>query len=62
MKNPVGINVSKGKSVVAVLRPHCEVVHSPFDLKHTTSDISSLIEFIKSMDGESRTVMEHIGR
>lgn len=62
MKNAVGIDVSKGKSVVAILRPYGEIVYSPFELKHTASDISSLIELIKSIDGESRIVMEHTGR
>ena len=62
MKNAVGIDVSKGKSVVAILRPYGEVVYSPFDLKHTASDISSLIALIKSIGGESRIVMEHTGR
>ena len=60
--NAVGIDVSKGKSVVAIMRPYGEVVYSPFELKHTASDISSLIELIKSIDGESRIVMEHTGR
>ena len=62
MKNAVGIDVSKGKSVVAIMRPYGEVVYSPFELKHTASNISSLIELIKSIDGESRIVMEHTGR
>ena len=62
MKNAVGIDVSKGKSVVAIMRPYGEVVYSPFELNHTASDISSLIELIKSIDGESRIVMEHTGR
>ena len=62
MKNAVGIDVSKGKSVVAIMRPYGEVVYSPFELKHTASDISSLIDLIKSIDGESRIVMEHTGR
>ena len=62
MKNAVGIDVSKGKSVVSVIRPYGEVVCSPFELKHTASDISSLIALIKSIEGESRIVMEHTGR
>ena len=62
MKNAVGIDVSKGKSVVSVIRPYGEVVCSPFELKHTASDISSLITLIKSIEGESRIVMEHTGR
>ena len=62
MKNAVGIDVSKGKSVVSVIRPYGEVVCSPFELKHTASDISSLITLIKSIEGESRIVMEHTER
>ena len=60
--NAVGIDVSKGKSMVAILRPYGEVVASPFEVKHTVSNLNSLIERIKSVDGESRIVMEHTGR
>ena len=60
--NAVGIDVSKGKSMVAILRPYGEIVASPFEVKHTTSNLNSLIELIKSVDGESRIVMEHTGR
>lgn len=35
MLNAVGIDVSKGKSPVAVLRHAGEVVRKPFDVKHT---------------------------
>ena len=38
--NAVGIDVSKGKSIVAILRPFGEVVSTPFEIKHTTSDIN----------------------
>jgi transposase len=60
--NAVGIDVSKGKSMIAILRPFGEVVSSPFEIHHTTAGIGSLIEHIKSVDGESRIVMEHTGR
>ena len=60
--NAVGIDVSKGKSMVAILRPYGEIVSAPFEIKHTSSDISSLVDLIKSVDGESRIVMEHTGR
>lgn len=60
--NAVGIDVSKGKSMVAILRPYGEIVSSPFDIKHTSGNIRSLIEQIKSIDGESRIVMEYTGR
>ena len=59
--NAVGIDVSKGKSMVAIMRPFGGIVSTPFEIKHTTSDINSLIEFINSVEGESRIVMEHTG-
>lgn len=61
MKNAVGIDVSKGKSVVAIMRPYGEIIYLPFEIKHTTSDICSLIELIHSIDGEFCIVMEHTG-
>ena len=60
--NAVGIDVSKGKSMVAILRPYGEIVSSPFEIKHTSSNIQSLIAQIRSIEGESRIVMEHTGR
>ena len=60
--NAVGIDVSKGKSMVAILRPFGEIVYSPFEIKHTSHDINSLVDLIHSVDGESRVVMEHTGR
>ena len=52
--NAVGIDVSKGKSTVVILRPFGEV-------KHTDSEITALIKRIKAIDGETRIVMEHTG-
>lgn len=60
--NAVGIDISKGQSIVAILRPYGEIVSSPFKVLHTQAGISSLVEQIKSIDGESRIVMEHTGR
>lgn len=60
--NAVGIDVSKNKSMVAILRPFGEIVSLPFEVKHTSTEIHSLIKYIRSIDGESRIVMEHTGR
>ena len=54
--NAVGIDVSKGKSMVAIMRPFGEIVSTPFEIKHTISDISSLVELINSIEGESTTI------
>lgn len=60
--NAVGIDVSKRKSMVAILRPGGEVVAKPFEVPHLSSEVKSLIDFIKSLEGESRVVMECTGR
>ena len=39
--NAVGIDVSKGKSMIATMRPFDEIVSTPFEIKHTNSDINS---------------------
>lgn len=59
--NAVGIDVSKGKSTVTVLKPFGEVVASPFDVVHNDSDLHQLVELIKGLPGESKVVMEYTG-
>ena len=60
--NAVGIDVSKGRSMVSILRPGGEIVARPFVVPHSDRDLKSLIKRIKSLEGESRIVMEHTGR
>ena len=45
--NAVGIDVSKNKSMVAILRPFGEIVSLPFEVKHTSTEIHSLIKYIR---------------
>ena len=59
--NSVGIDISKGRSTVAVMRPFGEVVISPFEVRHTDSELSELARQLKSLDGETRVVMETTG-
>ena len=59
--NSVGIDISKGRSTVAVMRPFGEVVISPFEVRHTASELSGLARQLKSLDGETRVVMEATG-
>ena len=59
--NSVGIDVSKGRSTIAVMRPFGEVVISPFEVRHTASELSELARRLKSLDGETRVVMEATG-
>ena len=59
--NAVGIDVSKGKSTVAVIQPFGVVIAEPFDVFHTDSDLKKLANFIKSLSGETKVVMEYTG-
>lgn len=60
--NAVGIDVSSRKSTVAVLRPFGEIVELPFDVGHSAENLTELARQLKSLDGETRIVMEHTGR
>ncbi len=59
--NAIGIDVSKGKSMVTILRPLGEIVVKPFEVKHTSSDMNAFISRIKNIQGECRIVMEATG-
>ncbi len=59
--NCVGIDVSKGKSMIAVMRPFGEVVLTPFEVQHTASELSELVRTLKSLVGETRVIMEATG-
>ena len=47
--NSVGIDVSKGKSMIAVMRPFGEVVVSPFEVHHTDSELCELAKLLRSL-------------
>jgi transposase len=59
--NAVGIDVSKGTSTVTIMRPFGEVVASPFDVTHTVSELGKLANLLKSLNGETKVVMECTG-
>lgn len=42
--------------------PFGEVVAKPFAVGHTGSELKELANYLKSLDGETRVVMEHTGR
>ena len=58
----VGIDVSNGRSTVAVLGAKRKVVMKPFEVPHTADGFASLAEKLNGLDGETRIVMEHTGR
>jgi hypothetical protein len=59
--NAVGIDVSKGKSMVSIMRQFGEVVASPFEVAHTDSELRELANSLKSLNGETKVVMECTG-
>ncbi len=44
--NAVGIDVSKHKSMIAILRPGDEIVARPFEILHRSDGIRALINHI----------------
>jgi predicted NBD/HSP70 family sugar kinase len=57
----VGIDVSKEKSTVCILKPYGEILSSPFEILHTESDLSELVTMLQRFDEEVRVVMEATG-
>ena len=60
--NAVGIDVSKGKSMVAVMQPLGVVAVKPFEVEHTAAALENLGYSLKELPGETRIIMEHTGR
>jgi len=59
--NSVGIDVSKGKSTVSIMRPFGEVVASPFDVAHSIGELGELANALRGLKGETKVVMECTG-
>ncbi len=57
----VGIDVSKDKSTVCMLRPYGEVVEASYNIDHTEQALNTLIERIKSFDEDVKVVLEATG-
>lgn len=57
----VGIDVSKGKSTICILKPYGEIVCSPFEVRHEERAMEALVDLLAKLDGEVRVVMEATG-
>lgn len=57
----VGIDVSKEKSTVCILKPYGEVVSSPYEITHTEQGLSELAAICRRLDGEVRVILEATG-
>ncbi len=51
--NAVGIDVSKGKSMVAIMRPLGEVVTAPFEVGHTATELNGLARLMDFIADET---------
>ena len=60
--NAVGIDVSKGKSMVAALRPMGEVALLPQEFLHTEVGLEQMAYTIIALGEDTRVVMEATGR
>ena len=62
MKYGVGIDISKGKSTVAILSVVGEVIEEPFEITHDLKGLKVLEERIKNIPKEDlKIVMEETG-
>lgn len=57
----VGIDVSKGKSTVCIMKPGGEVLKTPFEMLHSMESILHLVKLINSYDEEVRVILEDTG-
>lgn len=58
----VGVDVSNGRSTVAVLGTKRSVIMKPYEVPHTKEGFADLTAKLHALGGEVRIVMEHTGR
>lgn len=57
----VGVDVSKGKSTICILKPYGEIISSPFEVKHTKTDLTNLATMLLHFNDEVKIIMESTG-
>jgi len=57
----VGVDVSKGKSAICIIKPYGEVLEKPYELEHTKIGLRKLADLIFKYDEEVRVVLEATG-
>ena len=57
----VGIDVSKGKSMVCIMKPYGEVVAGPMEISHLDTELKMVVKLIKNVNDEVRIIMEATG-
>ena len=57
----VGIDVSKEKSTVCILKPYGEIISKPFEIQHVEQELNGLSAMLLRLEDEVRVVMEATG-
>ena len=57
----VGIDISKGKSTVCMVKPYGEVICLPFEMEHTDKGLSELSSMLLKFNEEVKVVIEATG-
>ena len=53
----VGIDVSKGKSTVCMMKPYGEVIAGPMEIDHVDPELVALVKIIKNLNDEVKVVI-----
>lgn len=57
----IGIDVSKSKSTICILKPYSEIISNAFEVNHTERELSELTKMILRLEGEVKVVLEATG-
>lgn len=57
----VGIDVSKEKSTVCIMKPYGEIISRPFEILHIERDLAELTTMLQRFNDEVRIIMEATG-
>lgn len=57
----IGIDVSKGKSTICMLKPYGEIIKEPYEIQHTETDFKELVSYILNFSEEVKVVIEATG-
>ena len=57
----VGIDVSKEKSTICIVKPCGEILKSPYEISHTKEELQNLVSTINTFSEETRVILEATG-
>jgi len=57
----VGIDVSKGKSTICIMKPYGEIISTPFDIDHNDVSLNELKQMLMRFNDDVKIVMEATG-